>query len=644
MALVAQCLLPIAAWAVSPPVITSFTPSSGAIGALITVKGDHFTGATDVTFKFIPASFTLVTDQKITATVPVGAATGRIRVTTPAGTAASPTNFKVGGAAPVISGFSPRSGPVGQVVAMSGNNFTGATRVTFKDNIRAIFSVISDQKISATVPGGAQTGRIHVTTPSGSALSDTNFVVLPPPHINSFSPASGTIGTKVAILGDHFGGATEVRVGAVTMPFIQVSSSHIAATVPSGSATGLITVSTSAGSSTSTGVFTVIHPRKVTIQRPKPLIVQGSVMALDHFAACASRARVHIQRRVAGSGWRAAAKGRSRADGTYRIRVHARTGTYRAQLNRSLLSSGDVCDRATSGHHVPVPQGPPPPGPPGATGSRWGVFAFPRDGQTAAEQIQRIESEIGRPFGAQRVYTNMNESLPTRTDVLVARQGRILYHNFNSFRPLNGQKVCYRWSDIAAGRWDTMLIKRADEIRAWGYPVIMSFTHEPNVNSSVHPSCGSASEYQAAFDHVVTIFEQQGATNVSWAWVLTAANFNGADGGPAAWEPQQYDIVGVDGYNHAGSWRTPQDLFQTAEAFAVSRGKPLMIGEVGCEERPGDPTAKAGWVTAAAALFSSWNVDVVFWTHTGNGGQWWLDSSAQALNAFAIAGQNPYYG
>ena len=278
------------------------------------------------------------------------------------------------------------------------------------------------------------------------------------------------------------------------------------------------------------------------------------------------------------------------------------------------------------------------------TASRWGIFAFPRDGLTAQEQIQKLESEIGRQFGAQRVYSNMNRGLPTPTDVLVRNEGRILYHNINSFHPVGGRKLCYRWSDIAAGRWDAMLVERANEIRDWGYPIIMSFTHEPNVNTAVHPLCGTASEYQAAFDHVVSIFDQQGATNVTWAWVLTAANFNGADGGPAVWEPQRYDIVGVDGYNHVtNTWRTPLELFRSAEAFALSRGKPLMIGEVGCEERPGDPTAKANWITGAATLFASWRVAVVFWTHTGNGGEWWLDSSPQALSAFAAAGRDPYF-
>ena len=633
----------ITASAATPPVITSFLPASGPVGTVVTITGDRFTSATDVSFKYVSTPFTIVRDGKITAAVPAGATSGRIRVTTPAGIAVSATNFKVTGPAPIITGFSPTSGAVGQVVAITGNNFTGATRVTFKDNRRAIFTLVSDQKISATVPKGAQTGRIHVTTPAGIASSDTNFAVLPPPSISSFSPASGTIGTVVTILGQHFSRSTAVRVGTLRMPFAAVSASRIVATVPNGSATGSVTVTTLEGSATSVDSFTLIHPRKVTIKRPKPSVAQGVVQALDKYSACAARTPVRIQRRSAAGGWRAAAKGRSRTDGSYRIRLPARTGKYRAQVMRSLLTSGDVCGNAISGRRVAVPQGPPPAGPPAETGSKWGIFAFPRDGLTADQQIQRVESQIGRSFGAQRVYTNMNEDLPTRTDLLVGSQGRILYHDFNSFRPVNGHKVCYQWSDIAAGRWDTMLINRADEIRQWGYPVIMSFTHEPNVDSAVHPLCGTASEYQAAFDHVVSIFNQQGATNVTWAWVLTAANFNGADGGPQAWEPQHYDIVGVDGYNHASAWRTPQDLFQAAEAFARSRGKPLMIGEVGCEERSGDPNAKADWITAAAELFRSWSVNVVFWTHTGNGGHWWLDSSGQALSAFAAAGKDPYF-
>jgi uncharacterized protein (TIGR03437 family) len=51
--------------------------------------------ATKVTFNGKSASFTATSDTQITATVPTGATTGKIMVTTPGGTATSTTSFTV---------------------------------------------------------------------------------------------------------------------------------------------------------------------------------------------------------------------------------------------------------------------------------------------------------------------------------------------------------------------------------------------------------------------------------------------------------------------------------------------------------------------------------------------------------------------
>ena len=77
--------------------ITSFTPTSGATGTVVTITGTNFTGATAVAFCGMPAlSFTVDNDTQITALVGAGAATGAIEpitVTTPVDTAISTTNF-----------------------------------------------------------------------------------------------------------------------------------------------------------------------------------------------------------------------------------------------------------------------------------------------------------------------------------------------------------------------------------------------------------------------------------------------------------------------------------------------------------------------------------------------------------------------
>jgi uncharacterized repeat protein (TIGR03803 family) len=77
---------------------------------------------------------------------------------------------------PGISKFSPASGPVGTAVTITGSNFLGATSVTF-NGTAATFTVIGDNYISTTVPAGATTGPIAVTTPAGKATSSGSFTV-----------------------------------------------------------------------------------------------------------------------------------------------------------------------------------------------------------------------------------------------------------------------------------------------------------------------------------------------------------------------------------------------------------------------------------------------------------------------------------
>src|SRR5258708_5990458 len=69
-----------------PPTITNFTPTSGTVGTSVTITGTSFTGATAVRFATTAATFKVVSATSISATVPGGAMTGPISVTTAAGT------------------------------------------------------------------------------------------------------------------------------------------------------------------------------------------------------------------------------------------------------------------------------------------------------------------------------------------------------------------------------------------------------------------------------------------------------------------------------------------------------------------------------------------------------------------------------
>ncbi len=78
---------------IQAPVITSFTPTIGGTGTVVTITGVNFTGTTTVTFGGNAAqAFTVVDDSTITATVGSGAS-GTISVTNPGGTAVSSAIF-----------------------------------------------------------------------------------------------------------------------------------------------------------------------------------------------------------------------------------------------------------------------------------------------------------------------------------------------------------------------------------------------------------------------------------------------------------------------------------------------------------------------------------------------------------------------
>ncbi|MFY9843716.1 MAG: IPT/TIG domain-containing protein, partial [Terriglobales bacterium] len=109
----------------------------------------------------------------ITATVPAGALTGSVTVTTGSSALTSSRTFNV---LPTITSI-PSSGSVGTPVAIEGTGLTQTTKVTFGGVKATSFTVNSDTQVTAYVPTGAKTGKIAVTTQGGSATSKTTFTV-----------------------------------------------------------------------------------------------------------------------------------------------------------------------------------------------------------------------------------------------------------------------------------------------------------------------------------------------------------------------------------------------------------------------------------------------------------------------------------
>ena len=240
------------------PTITTFTPTGGQVGTVVTVLGSNFTGATQVSFNGTAATaFTVNSATQLTATVPAGATTGPVAVVAPTGTATSATPFTVG-PPPVITSFTPGTGYVGSSVVLTGTGFTGATQVTFNGTVAAVFTVNSNTQLTVTVPTGASTGLIGVTTPVSTGFSATNFIVVPAPVISSFTPTRGVAGTPVVITGFYFTGATAITFNNVPAPgFVVNSDTQLTVNAPAGVTTGPIRVTTAAGTGVSAASFEV---------------------------------------------------------------------------------------------------------------------------------------------------------------------------------------------------------------------------------------------------------------------------------------------------------------------------------------------------------------------------------------------------
>ena len=157
------------------PFISLVTPVySGKEASTVGILGPGFSSKSVVEFGGTKATTTKVSGTTyILAKVPTGALTGDITVTTGSTVLSTTASYKI---TPTYKSFTPSSGPVGTVVTFNGTGLTQTTKVTV-DAISASFTVVSDSEITLTVPTGAATGKIAVTTKGGSVTSSTSFTV-----------------------------------------------------------------------------------------------------------------------------------------------------------------------------------------------------------------------------------------------------------------------------------------------------------------------------------------------------------------------------------------------------------------------------------------------------------------------------------
>jgi len=179
--------------------IIEFTPDAGPTGATVTIYGTGFSATAAqnaVSFNGTAATVVSAMPAELVVTVPTGATTGPISVTSPNGSANSGSNFVVGSpGAPSIVSFTPAAGVAGTTVDITGTNFDAvlANNRTRFNVTRAGVSDVAATTLSASVPPGTGSGRIEVITPFGTAISTDDFIIPPPPYVPADVFAHGRI-------------------------------------------------------------------------------------------------------------------------------------------------------------------------------------------------------------------------------------------------------------------------------------------------------------------------------------------------------------------------------------------------------------------------------------------------------------------
>ena len=175
--------------------ITAFSPGGGPVGTNVTISGTGFSAVPSentVSFNGVSAQVSSATSTQLVAVVPAGATTGPIAVEVTAGSATSSTSFTVGAtAAPTVTGFTPTLATAGTPVTVTGTNFSAVpSENALELNITgAPVSSATATSLSTTVPFGARSGRVSVTTSNGTGVSTGYLFVSPNPCV----PASGGV-------------------------------------------------------------------------------------------------------------------------------------------------------------------------------------------------------------------------------------------------------------------------------------------------------------------------------------------------------------------------------------------------------------------------------------------------------------------
>ena len=158
------------------PSVGTVSPGSGTSGTVITITGSNFSDVTAVKFNGTASgNVNVVSSTQLQAGLPFSGTINEVTVVTLCG------EITVKTSAPVISSFSPASGPAGTLITISGTNLGQINTASVGGTSALILSKSSNSAVISVMPGSSAS-QISVTSIAGTGTSQNNFTVETTPY------------------------------------------------------------------------------------------------------------------------------------------------------------------------------------------------------------------------------------------------------------------------------------------------------------------------------------------------------------------------------------------------------------------------------------------------------------------------------
>lgn len=213
----------------------------------------------------------------------------------------------------------------------------------------------------------------------------------------------------------------------------------------------------------------------------------------------------------------------------------------------------------------------------------------------------------------------------------------------------HGREYMIRARDILQGSYDHYIEGFASRVRDLGYPVIIRFAHEMNLEryhwggSMEEYGAESPGRYRDMFKYVAQRFDKAGAKNAMFAFCPNAESVPSPQGEEGAeWNraenyypgDEYVDVLGMDGYNWGKAhtleehgwqsrWQSFEKIFESIymDLKSINPDKPVYVFETASPDKGGDRDL---WVSQAFETARKWGLQGIFWFQVDKETDWRL--------------------